>query len=90
MDSSGGGVFDGFEGTLRLLGCSITNNKVADGKAGVAGGRGGKQGKSHGSGGGVYVINKATAVEDAATHIQNNHADHGREVSGHISKIRKR
>jgi hypothetical protein len=88
MDSSGGGIYDGFEGTLRLLGCNITNNKVADGKAGAAGGRGGgKRGKSHGYGGGLYVANKATALQDKATKIRNNQADHGREVYGHLGKI---
>jgi hypothetical protein len=90
MDSSGGGVFDGFDGTLRLLGCNITNNTVADGKAGAAGGRGGAGGKSHGSGGGLYIVKKATAVEDGGTHIRNNNADHGRDVYGHIGTIRKR
>jgi hypothetical protein len=90
MDSFGGSAFDGFEGTLSLLGCDITETAVTDGKAGAAGARGGKRGKSHGYGGGLYLVKKATAVENAATLIRNNHANHGRDVYGHIGEMRKR
>ena len=80
-DSSGGGVYDGFTGTLKLSHCDIVANAVLDG----AGGHRGRD--SEGSGGGLYIAPDATAEATADTDILGNRADHDSDVYGHLGTI---
>jgi hypothetical protein len=68
-DSFGGGVYDGFGGTLELLGVAIVANE-ADG------------GPGHGYGGGIAIAPGALAKADGHTSIHANDADIGPDVFG--------
>jgi hypothetical protein len=87
-DSSGGGIYDGFAGTLTILHGTITANQVVDGLGGAAGsGSGGRRGQdSEGSGGGITIAPEATALA-ADTDILGNSADHHRDRYGHLGTI---
>jgi hypothetical protein len=87
-DSSGGGIYDGFAGTLKMLQDTITANQILDGRGGAAGsGPKGHRGQdSEGSGGGITIARNATA-RAADTDIFGNSADHHSDQDGHIGTI---
>ncbi len=87
--SAGGGVYDGFGGTLELFGCTVSGNVVRDGEGGSAGpGPGGRRGShGEGTGGGLSVAPDATAYADADTAVFGNHADGHRNVAGRLGTI---
>jgi hypothetical protein len=84
-NSLGGGIFDGFAGTLDFIQCLIESNDLMDG-AGGSGGHGsvtGGDGKSSVSrGGGLYVDSRAKARATADTVLSGNLADMRPNVFG--------
>jgi hypothetical protein len=84
-NSLGGGIFDGFAGTLDFIQCLIGSNDLVDG-AGGSGGHGsvtGGDGRSIVSrGGGLYVDSRAKARATADTVISGNVADMRPNVFG--------
>jgi hypothetical protein len=89
-DSYGGGIYDGFMGTLDILHGTITTNAVQDGYGG-AGGAGHVVGShgygSEGFGGGLYLDAGAMAAATADTRIRNNRADIVGNVFGDLGTI---
>jgi hypothetical protein len=89
-DSYGGGIYDGFSGTLKIFQGSVLANRVVDG-AGGQGGKGHWAGvpgmDSQGYGGGLAIAPGKKAGASSDTHVHNNRADHKPNVFGTLGKV---
>jgi hypothetical protein len=75
-DSFGGGIYDGYLGTLDLLGVVIVDNEAE-----------GSRPNDHGSGGGIAIAQGAVAKADGDTRIRDNHAAFGPDVFGDLGTM---
>lgn len=89
-NSDGGGIYDGFPGTLQIYSGMIFSNSVVDARGGAGGPapfRGSKGKNSLGYGGGLYIARGSMAAATTDTQFKHNVADKSREWYGKLGKL---